>query len=377
MKKLATLIGVVAIVAFGLAQGTGGISGTITNVTTGKPIVGAFVGISHDFGSRPDSGQMPPPRGGQRPPPGDNGRTKGDRNQQPGVRSDSIGFYEFTGLQPGKYIVQAWAMGFEPATYPETVTVDSGAIVSGIDFALKADTTLGAISGFVTDAVTQLPLAGAFVCAWHSMVPDSCHRPPKPDSSRMPPPGDSGRLLPPPPGDSGHGHIGCPGPMPNGDSTDGLGAYTISYLHPGKYVVGARCTGYSPSIYPETVVVVAGQTTSGIDFALQPTDSTTKPTGSVSTAGISTSGSSSVPAIAIVPNPFRGHTTVLLSMPNAASITLRVYDASGKLVNDVARGYFESGSYSIGIDAARMARGVYLVKLGTGSKELSQKLVIR
>ena len=69
-----------------------------------------------------------------------------------------------------------------------------------------------------------------------------------------------------------------------------------------------------------------------------------------------------------VPNPFRGHTTVLLSLPSAASITLRVYDASGKLVNGVARGHFEAGNYSIGIDAAKMARGVCLVKLGTGSE---------
>ena len=366
MNRLVTLLGVMALAALVWAQGTTGISGTITNADTGQPIAGALVGAWQNFGPPPDSGQMPPQRGGHRHQRGDHDRGPRGHHGQLGVRSDSTGFYEIADLRPGKYVVSAQAMGFEPATYPDTVTVDSGKITTGINLALQFDTTLGAATGHVTDAVTQQPIAGAFVCTWHQMLPDSCHRRPEPDSGLLPPPPD---------GDSEHGCRGHRGPRPDGDSTDAGGYYRINYLRPGNYIVSAQASGYASSTYPETVVVAKCETTFGINFALQP-DSVTSGS-KASAAGLSGSGNNgSTPGLWIVPNPSRSHTTVLFLLPAAADVSLRIYDVSGKLMNDVAQGYFEAGNYAAGIPFGKLSHGTYIARLSVGSDVLSQKLVV-
>jgi hypothetical protein len=388
MKKLATLLGVLALTALVWAQGTTGISGTVTSAATGLPIAGAFVATWHDFG-RPDSNHMPPPGGGGNnppppgdsgrgpgghhgppPPPGDSGRgPRGHHGPPPGALTDSTGYYEMTDLHPGKYIVCAQALGFEPAMYADTVTVDSGEIATGINFALQLDTMLGVISGHVTDAITQQPIAGAFVCAFQRLQPDSCHRPPQPDSGIMPPP---------PRGDSGHGRGGRRGPPPNGDSTDVNGYYEIKYLRPGNYIVSARAAGYASAIYAETVVVVHGQTTANIDFALRPARTTSRTGGRSSAASVGLTSSSGMDSgFYMVPNPCHGQSTILYTLPEAGTISLRVYNASGRLVSDVAQGYFEAGDYAASIAVGHVARGIYIVRLRTASDELAQKLIVR
>jgi hypothetical protein len=393
MRRALALLGVLALTALVWAQGTTGISGTVTNAATGQPIAGVFVGIWHGFG-RPDSNNMPPPPDSGRfppppphgdsgrqqpppppPPPGDSGRGPGGRHgQPPGARSDSTGYYELTDLRPGEYIVCAQARGFEPMVYAETVLVDSGQVTTGINFALQLDTMLGAISGHVTSAATQEPIAGAFVRAWQRMLPDSGHHPPPPDSGFFPPP---------PPGDSGRGpggHGGPPpgehlGPPPGGDSTDANGYYEIAGLPPGKYLVSATATGYAQAIYPETVVVAHGQTTADIDFALQAGRATSS--GSVSAASLSGSSSTLGSGLTIVPNPFRGQTTIMFSLSAASTVSLLVYDVSGKVVSTIAQGYVDAGDYAAGFDAGKMARGVYIARLKTASNELTQKLIVR
>lgn len=386
MRKVLALLGVLALTALVWAQGTTGISGTVANAATGQPIAGALIGIWHDFG-QPDSNHMPPPPpdSGRQPshppgdsghhpppppppPPGDSGRGPGGRHGPPqGARSDSAGRYEMTDLRPGKYVVCAQALGFEPRVYAETVTVDSGRVTTGINFALHLDTMLGAISGYVTSAATQQPIAGASVRAWLHMLPDSGHHPPPPDSGFFPSP---------PPGDSGHGPGGHGGPPPGGDSTNANGHYQVSYLQPGKYLVSATASGYASAIYPETVVVVHGQTTANIDFALQ-AGMRTNGGGSVSAATLGQSGSMSGSGISIVPNPFHGQTTIMLSLAAAGTVSLRVYDVSGKAVSTIAQGYVDAGDYAAGFDAGKLARGIYIVRLKTASNELAQKLIVR
>jgi hypothetical protein len=234
---------------------------------------------------------------------------------------------------------------------------------------------LGAISGYVTSAATQEPIAGAFVRTWQRMLPDSNNMPPLPDSGRQPPPppGDSVR------GPGGHGgpppgeHIG---PPPGGDSTGANGHYEISGLQPGNYLVSALASGYAPSIYPETVVVVHGQTTANIDFALQAGRATSS--GSVSAVSLGQSGSSTLGSgLTIVPNPFRGQTTIMFSLSAASTVSLRVYDISGKVVNTIiTQSYVDAGDYAAGFDAGKLARGIYIARLKTASNELTQKLIV-
>ena len=87
----------------------------------------------------------------------------------------------------------------------------------------------GAISGTVTDSLTGLPIANAQVIARKINGPGG------------------GRAV-----------------------TDENGYYIIENLAPGLYTVAAHAHNYYPKHYPEPVEVVAGQTTSDINFQLKP-----------------------------------------------------------------------------------------------------------
>ncbi|HTW92527.1 MAG TPA: carboxypeptidase regulatory-like domain-containing protein [bacterium] len=145
-----------------------------------------------------------------------------------GACTDSNGYYLIP-IQAGTYQVTASATGFQCEVYPESVVVVQGHVTDSIDFALvPLDTSHGTISGKVTDAQTGSGIDGALLVA-------------------------------------------C-GPDGSGETHSyACGGYQIASLPPGKYQVSASATGYEPATYPESVVVVGGQNTPDIDFALVPT----------------------------------------------------------------------------------------------------------
>ncbi len=141
------------------------------------------------------------------------------------------GEYLIENLRPGSYRVTASATGYRCQTYPEMVTVVEGQITSDINFALVPFTPSqpGGISGLVTDSVTGNPIVGARVWAR----------------------GD---------------RIHCSGSAVTNEN----GEYVIGNLIPGSYRVTATAQSYAPKTYPEPVVVVEGQITPNINFALAP-----------------------------------------------------------------------------------------------------------
>jgi len=86
----------------------------------------------------------------------------------------------------------------------------------------------GSIAGLVTDSATGVPIRGVMITAGASNM---C----------------GGRAI-----------------------TDSTGAYTIQNLAAGNYIAVAHARMYRPMRYPDTVVVVTGQTTTNINFALVP-----------------------------------------------------------------------------------------------------------
>ena len=133
-----------------------------------------------------------------------------------------------TGLNPGKYEVTCSATGYESATYPESVTVVAGEVTKDINFALHpSGEEKGSISGRVTNASNGEPIPGAVVFAT----------------------GPSG---------SGEAH------------TCQQGGYLIENLPAGRYRVCAQAQGFKSKVYPESVLVVGGQVTDSINFALEP-----------------------------------------------------------------------------------------------------------
>ena len=149
-----------------------------------------------------------------------------------GDMTDSNGFYMIQHLQPGPYLVITSAPGYQDEVYPDSIIVVAGQNTPNIDFALTpmGGGGTGSISGRVTDETTGLPLPMTHVWAYS----DSVH---------------------------------CCG----GEAwTDTAGYYLIQHLVAAQYVVRVHKNGYLDEVYPESVIVVAGQNTPNIDFALTP-----------------------------------------------------------------------------------------------------------
>lgn len=83
-----------------------------------------------------------------------------------------------------------------------------------------------------------------------------------------------------------------------------------------------------------------------------------------------------VPAVAFkaYPNPVTHHATFAFEMTAGALVDLSVFDVTGRLVDQVARGQFEAGDHSINWDVpSEMSAGVYYYRLSVGGQDLNGK----
>ncbi len=81
------------------------------------------------------------------------------------------------------------------------------------------------------------------------------------------------------------------------------------------------------------------------------------------------------------PNPFNPMTTIRFGLPEAADISLDVFDASGRLVKHLARGAYGAGSYEVtwnGTDDAgrQAASGIYFTRLTAGTRRTTGRVVL-
>jgi len=139
--------------------------------------------------------------------------------------SGADGSYILDSLPSDTYHLFAHKMGYLPAEYPDPIVVDS-VQVTGIDFTMVPYEETG-ISGTITDAATNLPIAGASIFA-HNVNDHHMHF--------------MGRSLE-------------------------NGTY-FAHTFPGEYVVEAVAMGYWRMEYPQHVTVVESDITENINFAL-------------------------------------------------------------------------------------------------------------
>jgi len=81
------------------------------------------------------------------------------------------------------------------------------------------------------------------------------------------------------------------------------------------------------------------------------------------------------------PNPFHPKTSIRFSLPKAARVSLRIYDAQGRLVRELLDAWLERGDHTIdwsGTSAAgdRMDAGVYYYRLESAAGNASEKIVL-
>jgi hypothetical protein len=76
----------------------------------------------------------------------------------------------------------------------------------------------------------------------------------------------------------------------------------------------------------------------------------------------------------VVPSPARAMAVIRYALPVAGDVSLVVFDATGRLIADLATGYREAGAHLANWDAPMS--GVYFLSLAAGGREVVEKLVV-
>ncbi len=69
-------------------------------------------------------------------------------------------------------------------------------------------------------------------------------------------------------------------------------------------------------------------------------------------------------------------TQVRFSLPQSSFVRLVLYDASGRMVQELARGCYPAGQSEIAINRYNLSRGVYFVRLQSDNSSASARLVL-
>lgn len=76
------------------------------------------------------------------------------------------------------------------------------------------------------------------------------------------------------------------------------------------------------------------------------------------------------------PNPFNPSTKINFSLPRAGETSINVYDASGKLIENISSGYRLAGNYTVDFSAPDLSSGVYFYSLSAGDFSETKKMVV-
>jgi Secretion system C-terminal sorting domain len=77
------------------------------------------------------------------------------------------------------------------------------------------------------------------------------------------------------------------------------------------------------------------------------------------------------------PNPFNAATTVRVTLPESADLTVSVYNVAGQLVATIADGNYTAGKHSLTFDASNVASGLYFIRATVpGQMNTTQKVML-
>ena len=154
--------------------------------------------------------------------------------------------------------------------------------------------------------------------------------------------------------------------------TDTAGKFNLSGLNDGNYTMfvdipGMHHTGtYSFS-------VANGIMVNGLDFTVG-TDSIHPNTSLVGIKEIKNTANSFMSAY---PNPYTSQATILLNLPESASVLLEVYNMLGQKVQTLDNSQKQTGIYQYSFSAKNLNQGsgMYFVKLTSGNQTSVIKLI--
>lgn len=77
------------------------------------------------------------------------------------------------------------------------------------------------------------------------------------------------------------------------------------------------------------------------------------------------------------PNPFNPATQIVFSLPNAAPVSLRVFDLSGREVAVLVNGVLQAGDHVAHFDGTGLSSGIYFYRLQAGRLTQTAKMVLQ
>ena len=80
--------------------------------------------------------------------------------------------------------------------------------------------------------------------------------------------------------------------------------------------------------------------------------------------------------MAVYPNPAAGEATVMLTLAEAAEVTLAVYDVLGRRVVTLADGRVEAGTHRFALNGPALPLGLYLVRAELSGEVITQRITI-
>jgi len=76
------------------------------------------------------------------------------------------------------------------------------------------------------------------------------------------------------------------------------------------------------------------------------------------------------------PNPFNPSTKIEFALPVRSQVTLKVFNVLGQVVATLTDGVMEAGAHTVKFDAMKLASGVYLYQMKTGSFTSMKKMLL-
>lgn len=77
-----------------------------------------------------------------------------------------------------------------------------------------------------------------------------------------------------------------------------------------------------------------------------------------------------------MPNPFNANSVINYELNEAANVSVEILDVTGKVVQTINNGTQEAGVYTLNINAADFAEGVYFYSFTVGNEKITKRMVI-
>jgi hypothetical protein len=78
-----------------------------------------------------------------------------------------------------------------------------------------------------------------------------------------------------------------------------------------------------------------------------------------------------------MPNPSHGGTTLEYALPRAASVSLRLYSVSGRMVTTIDQGPKDAGAHSVSFASRNLAVGTYFAVLMVDGQKFTRTVILQ